>query len=277
MRKLLTDVCKSWRYPGGEIGVRATGDCAGELLARIQSSDDLMRLLMYLDAVDKAGGDLPDSVFIPYLPYARQDRVATDGDPFAIGAFAQALATSGIREVSALDVHSSVATEAFEANGIKLESVQPVRYLAQFLLKIEARSERIWLVAPDAGAAEKVALYASDLLVQGVIQCEKLRDPVTGKLSGFRVASGPSKLPEGSSLIVVDDICDGGGTFIGIASALAAHFNWHHPLHLFTTHGIYSHPDGVHHVTANGGYRTIGSTDSFLHGKTSQNLITIPI
>lgn len=277
MRKLLTDVSESWRYPGGEIGVRAKGDCAGELLARIQSSDDLMRLLMYLDALDQAGGDRPDSVFIPYLPYARQDRVATDGDPFAIGALASILATAEISEVSSLDVHSDVASEAFLAHGIKLESISPVRYLAQFLLAIGVRAHQAYFVAPDAGAAEKVALYAEDLLVQSpVIQCEKLRDPTSGKLSGFRVDNGPSKLPEGSSLIVVDDICDGGGTFVGVASALAAHFNWHHPLYLFTTHGIYSHPEGLFPLTY-AGYRTIGSTDSFLHGKTDPNLITISI
>lgn len=273
-RKELDQISESWRYPGGEIGVRATGDCAGELLARIQSSDDLVRLLMYLDAVHQAGGDTPDCVFIPYLPYARQDRVAAPGDPLAIGVLARALAGAGIGMVATLDAHSLVAGRVFDEAGISFESLWPERYLSEYLLRVGLNRDRLWFVAPDAGAAAKVRSYAEELRVRDVIECRKVRDPATGKLSGFQVATGPRELPDGSALVVVDDICDGGGTFIGVAQALAAHFDWHHPLHLFTSHGIYS--KGLFPLTY-AGYRTIGSTDSFRHEHSGEQLITIPL
>jgi ribose-phosphate pyrophosphokinase len=75
-------------------------------------------------------------------------------------------------------------------------------------------------------------------------------------------------------VVVVDDICDGGGTFLGVAAAMRARYGGALQLHLFTSHGIYS--KGAH-VLLESAYQTIGSTDSFSHGIAHSRLYTIPM
>lgn len=262
-------ICQSWVYPGGEVGVRAVGEAPQSILARVQSSDDLLRLVMYLNAVP-----VQQRVLIPYLPYARQDRVATIGDPNAIAAFAGLLGTTGAFEFETIDVHSVASVEVFGRLNLRLHSQNPLPYIKQYLGRLGIdRSRPVWFVSPDKGASEKVGGYARECL-RGVIRCSKVRDPETGKLSGFRVEDGSGPKPDdGSVLVLVDDICDGGRTFLGVAAAVASHFNYHFERHLFTTHGIYS--QGLQPLLSE--FRTIGSTNSFLHGLQDERLITIPI
>jgi ribose-phosphate pyrophosphokinase len=71
-------------------------------------------------------------------------------------------------------------------------------------------------VAPDKGAKERYGLF-----VRFGIECSKVRDAATGKLSGFSnelLDGNPDK--SNSNLVVIDDLCDGGGTFCGVADML---------------------------------------------------------
>jgi ribose-phosphate pyrophosphokinase len=267
-------LCNSWVYPGGEVGVRALAR-APQLLARIQSSEDLMRLVMWLGATqDAAGRPGVERVLVPYLPYARQDRRAVEGDPNAIEVLARVLASTGVREWHALDVHSERSLAAFRSAGCTLVSQSPVEHLGRFLATLGGARD-VWLISPDTGASHKVREYAQALAprgVRGVIACEKVRNPHTGKLSGFRIPA-PPELGAGATLVIADDICDGGGTFLGVADVVRSQYGAEVPLHLFTTHGIYSH--GLDALLER--FATLGSTDSFLHGLSHPRLITIPI
>jgi ribose-phosphate pyrophosphokinase len=94
---------------------------------------------------------------------------------------------------------------------------------------VEDKSGRGTILLPDEGA---VGRY--DNLPWPTLNATKKRDPLTGKLSGFEVPP-ISKFGEGP-ILIVDDICDGGGTFLGIAKELGNS----RPLYLYTTHGIFS-------------------------------------
>jgi ribose-phosphate pyrophosphokinase len=69
-------------------------------------------------------------------------------------------------------------------------------------------------VYPDRGALQR---YGGDS-TKNVI-CSKVRDPKTGQLSGFKIEN-PEVIEENQDLplVVIDDLCDGGGTFKGIAT-----------------------------------------------------------
>jgi phosphoribosylpyrophosphate synthetase len=67
---------------------------------------------------------------------------------------------------------------------------------------------------PDKGAQERYDLFKSD----GVLLCEKVRDVATGQLMSFRVTN-PEDFKSGE-ITVIDDLCDGGGTFVGLAPKL---------------------------------------------------------
>jgi len=265
-----------WRYPGGEVGVRATGATTpSKLLARVQNSDDLLALVMYLGAVRAE----VQQVCIPYLPYARQDRVAVAGDPIAIDVLARLLASTGVREFTTVDAHSPAALAAFAAAGCTLQNVLAMPWLERFLAATRSRpGQPCWFVAPDKGAIARTGAAAAALQRPdhpiGVVHCLKVRDPHTGKLQGFTVDQGssPRDLGPDPLVVIVDDICDGGGTFLGVAQALRTSYG-PLPLHLWTTHGIHSR--GLDELATT--FTTIGATDSFRSGHSHARLRIIPL
>ena len=109
-------------------------------------------------------------------------------------------------------------------------------FIAWVLPQIKGNQRPI-LISPDAGAKTKAEeLYKSHSSSFDTISyCNKKRDPKTGKLSGFE-AGHPDYL--GKPCIIIDDICDGGGTFIGLAKELKKHNAGN--LYLAVSHGIFS-------------------------------------
>src|SRR5690606_20401798 len=100
------------------------------------------------------------------------------------------------------------------------------------------------IISPDAGSNKKIkdlAKYIHELdggdtgNVITVVKCDKSRDVSTGNISGFEVYSDDL---QGRDCIIVDDICDGGGTFIGLAQELEKKNAG--SLYLIVTHGIFS-------------------------------------
>lgn len=110
-------------------------------------------------------------------------------------------------------------------------------------------------MAPDAGAIKRVAVKA-DIHKIPMTNAWKVRDPSTGKLS---LSLKKEQIPEGTdTVIVLDDICDGGSTFQELAKAVRA-INPKISLDLLVSHGIFSGAA----VSKLLGYRTVVTTDSF--------------
>ena len=92
----------------------------------------------------------------------------------------------------------------------------------------------ITLVSPDKGAFSKVKALATTLGGIPFIKADKVRDPETGDLSGFSYEGSV----QGLDLLIVDDICDGGGTFVGLAKILKE--GGAKSISLYVSHGIFS-------------------------------------
>jgi len=80
-------------FPGGERHVQLP-ESGGQLSTAditlcFQSSDDLIDLLLLINAFHHRYGDITISLTIPYLPYARQDRVCAKGQAFSLEVIAQ--------------------------------------------------------------------------------------------------------------------------------------------------------------------------------------------
>lgn len=164
---------------------------------------------------------------MPYLPSARGDHDAT----YDAQGVARLTAATGIREVIAADPHSGAWAAAASAHGATVHSIGAAELIAASPL-----AEIAWdgVVAPDEGAVDRAGTVAN-LLGVPLRTAGKVRDPRTGSLSGF---TAPDGLKPGRYLLV-DDICDGGGTFAGLAQAIretepAAE------LHLWVTHGLFT-------------------------------------
>lgn len=218
---------KIMKFPGGEIGV--TIDPAMILsvvrvTAHIQSSDDLVALLMVVDAIRRVDSDAKIHLTMPYIPYARQDRVCNVGESLSISVLASIINSCDFESVTVLDPHSNVSTALIR----NVKIVEP----HQIFGKIRSDWSSVWVVAPDLGATKRAESFATFVGAAGVVQCMKTRELKTGKLSGFKCLDDVS----GKNLLVLDDICDGGGTFIGLSQILKDADR----VELAVTHGIFS-------------------------------------
>lgn len=226
---------RQFAFPGGEqhVQVLAPDVAVDSLLidAHIASSDDVMALLMTTDALRRMFPGKPISLRMPYIPYARQDRVCNLGEPLGARVFCDLINSQGYAQVQVMDPHSDVSTALL--NNVVVEDIAPL------LKRVVDELGDVALVAPDAGASKRVLNLAKRLGGLPVVFAEKVRDTATGEIKGIRIAGD---LPD-SKLLVVDDICDGGRTFIELAQALQqkqAEAKMNNPMFLYVTHGIFS-------------------------------------
>lgn len=213
------------------------------------SHDDLFLLAMWGEACDDRGEE--KILLLPYLPGARMDRGQPNGS-FVYAEFINKIVRPD--RIITLDPHSEAATLWYpkthmvrdhESKG-KGVRVKQVPYLTVFPVERIIRREvqdasrdlpgnhdYVGVIAPDKGAHERAAAAAKVMGVP-VYTGGKTRDFETGKLSGFHMED---ELPAEGKLLIVDDICDGGGTFIGLAEATGLPKE---RLDLWVTHGIFS-------------------------------------
>lgn len=192
--------------------------------ARIANGDDLLAVLLTAEALRHASATSIE-LFITYLLGARMDRRIGVGEPFTLAVVADCLRGKFDR-IAVLDPHSDVACALLGA-----DAVSPIDYVREAVTSI-ARVDA--LCAPDAGSSKKVEAYAAKIGEYPIVQCLKHRDSKTGKLSDFRVVN--DVVPE--RVLIVDDICDGGGTFVAVAEKLRARgAKW---IGFYATHGIFS-------------------------------------
>lgn len=216
-------------FPGGEVYVKLQQPVPANGLvvvkANIKSSDDVMKLLMVADAIKRQSPKVELELDMPYIPYARQDRVCTEGESLSIAVFAKLINSVGFSQVHALDPHSDVASALINNIVIK-DQVNIFR-------KVKQNWFETYIVAPDAGAYKKTYKFAEAVGAKGVITCNKVRDLSTGQVVGVSC----NEDVRGKNLLVLDDICDGGRTFTELSSILRATAG---KLELAVTHGIFS-------------------------------------
>ena len=219
---------RCFTFPGGEIQVRieAPPGRADVVAIRgdIVDSDSLMALLLLTDAVRRHYADPAIDLLCPYLPYARQDRVAFPGEALAAAVACRLLNAQGYRSVEVWDAHSDVS----------LALLDRVRHRPASDFAGPIVTARDVIVAPDLGAVKRAAACAR-LAGAPLVQAEKTRSTDTGAILGTVVHSEPIGERD---FLIVDDICDGGRTFIELAKVLRPLTSGQ--VKLYITHGIFS-------------------------------------
>lgn len=218
-----------FQFSGGEWHIKILEDLEIEevyITIRIKNGDDILKLMVAKNALELLGVK-KFTLVMPYIPYARQDRQCFVGESFSLKVFANLLNSLNFDKVITFDSHSDVAPALIN----NCENRSNKEFV---LLVLEDLPETPILISPDAGSNKKANKLALEFGLE-LIKCDKVRDTKTGALSGFEVFSDDLK---GQNCLIVDDICDGGGTFIGLAKELELKNCG--DLYLFTTHGIYS-------------------------------------
>lgn len=230
------------------------------ITTRLSTSDDFIMLLLATDVLYQSGWCGNVDLFIPYFPGARQDRRMTSGEPLTVDIYTDIINDRRYDSVDIFDPHSEVVV-ALLRNVSVINNHKFVRKALAEITRVDASNplefnmwgKEFWLVSPDAGSNKKIIPLAISLGAESIVKCDKVRDVLTGKLSGFEVYADDLK---GRDAIIVDDICDGGNTFLGLAKELKAKNAGE--LHLVVSHGIFS--KGVEKLLKV--FKSIWTTDS---------------
>ncbi len=234
------------------------------ITCRINDSSSLMRLLLAKNALTNIGFER-FFLFMPYLPYARQDRICDNGESLSSKVFADIINSQKFKNVISLDAHSLVLPALI--NNYKEESnLFFIHGVVDSVFDKEGVNPV--LIAPDAGSVKKAEKIARVRDFNGLIKCDKARDLSTGRITSFDVHTEDLS---GEPCVIFDDICDGGGTFLGLADILKEKGAGN--LYLAVTHGIFSR--GLEPLTDV--FEMVFSTDSINNIENSNNFKQINI
>ncbi|WP_163398439.1 ribose-phosphate diphosphokinase [Flavobacterium fluviatile] len=222
---------QSFTFSGGEPHIKIVPDFDTNkkvtITHRLNSFNDLGLLCITVDALRRMDVKIID-LFIPYFPAARQDRVMIPGEPLSVKVYADIINTMQLNKVFVFDSHSEVTPALLNNSSV----IPNYTFIKEVLNRI---GENVKLISPDGGALKKIYKVSEFLGGIDVVECSKSRDVKTGKLSGFKVFEEDL---QGMDCLIVDDICDGGGTFVGLAEELKKKNAG--KLYLAVSHGIFN-------------------------------------
>ncbi len=162
------------------------------------------------------------SLYMPYLPYGRQDKCINNEFTFALHSFSSVLNMLDFLKVTSLDVHSNEAEKLIN----NFRSIYPLKGITSAVLDGGADV----VAFPDTGA---FCRYKNPLKTDPILGVKE-RDPLTGHITNYSFRGDPRN----KKVLIIDDICDGGMTFKLFAEQLLDKGALE--VHLYTTHGIYS-------------------------------------
>ena len=238
---------RRFQFPGGEYHFEFGGvDLFIPSKIRIHAqihNGDIMELSLLTDAVRRFYPGIEVHLDLPYIPYARQDRVAVKGESLALKVFCDAVNSLGFKTVTVFDPHSLVAPALI--NNVIVKEIESGDLF--MVIQDETHLINAVVVCPDNGARKRSEHFrgiSPELSANQLVFCDKKRDPISGVLSGYYVINPtdiPSQVDGPINFFVYDDICDGGGTFMLLATAIKEHMGSRpYNLHLIVSHGIFS-------------------------------------
>lgn len=220
-------------YPDGQISVEVDVDGdPNELFIheRINSYKDLFYVMSIVEAARSVNPDIKPIIYIPCMFGQRSDRRFKKTQSFDLKVISSVLNACNFRRVEVYDPHSDV-TLALLDNSEKISSYPMVSNAYTAIILNNPKDERPVLVSPDAGAYKKVFEYG-----------EKMSCPVVAAVK-HRSQDGTVDLTfmgdvKGKNCLIVDDLCDGGYTFLVLAKALRE--QGANKVYLYVSHGYFS-------------------------------------
>ena len=209
-----------WKLSLDDMNRRVVNGAISEIEWIFESENEFMHIAQLKDLLDTISHKV--YLTVPYLPYARQDKGIQRESTFALHTFAKLLNALKFDRVTCFDPHSDVARRII--NNFREELPDSI---------IEALSTELGalLCFPDKGAVEKYSR-----MNKPYIYGEKIRDRLTGWITDYHLSDTGSL--EGTIILIIDDICDGGATFVHLVKRLK--LNKAQAVHLFVSHGIFS-------------------------------------
>jgi len=201
-------------FPDGESYVRLEGSVKDEHVAIVQTTcspqDSNLMQLAFLANAAKRNEARKVTAVVPYLAYARQDKMFLEGENVSIETIADMLKAAGIDEIITVNIHAENALRHFL---FPAKSMSAISLLAEYF--VGKGCEEAFALAPDKGALY-IAEQAKAVLGGESGNLEKHRDRYTGQTT----QTGKHLNVKGKTVIIFDDIISTGGTIVGAARIL---------------------------------------------------------
>jgi ribose-phosphate pyrophosphokinase len=201
-------------FPDDESYVRLEGNVQNEQVAIVQTTSNaqdtrLMQLVFMADAAKRNGASKVTAV-VPYLAYARQDKVFLQGEGISIETIARMLQAAGVDALVTVNIHAENALSRFP---FPAENLSAIPLLAEYF--VQKGGEKAFALAPDKGAMY-IAEQAQAVLGGEAGHLDKQRDRHTGQTT----QTAKHLNVKGKTVIIFDDIISTGGTIVGAAKIL---------------------------------------------------------
>ncbi len=235
---------KDFIFNGGEVHIEINSNNVDKdveeviVMAYLKDANGIMRLAMVKDACERQYPNAVIKLSMPYVPYARQDRVNANGEALGAKVFCEMINNMCFAEVTICDPHSDVVSALLDDVVVESQSDIFIQHMAQHPVSNSLRKGETIILAPDAGAVKKAAKLAKHYGAE-VIVGEKVRDTATGEITGTVIHDPKGLLKNKPKVVMVDDICDGGRTFTELTRVLRDEFGVEN-IGLYVTHGIFS-------------------------------------
>ena len=228
------------KFPDGQQTVDITStyitSTQVQIRSRMNDFKDLELILCATQALKNLGvSDI--ELYVPYFIGGRSDRLfGYGGVNYLKQVIGPIINSQGYSKVYVMDPHSDVL-EAVINNFAKYDNFKLVKFALENIDNTNDARERIALVSPDAGAYKKIFDVAKEFGIQNIITANKVRDLKTGNIIRTEIPT----LDQHRDLkyVIIDDICDGGRTFVELAKVMKDS----RPtakIYLVVTHGIFS-------------------------------------
>lgn len=202
---------ESKRFSDGEIWVKFGENIRGRDVIIIQSTnppaENILELLLLVDAARRASAKRITAV-IPYFGYARQDRKDQPRVSITAKLLANLITSAGTDRVITMDLHASQIQGFFDI---------PLDHLygsSIFVNQFADLTENLVVVSPDVGGIKVARAYAKKLNASLVV-IDKRR-PKQNLAEVVQIIGDV----DGKNVLLVDDLIDTAGTFVGAINAL---------------------------------------------------------
>lgn len=243
--------CLLEKFSNTEIRVEIKENIRNEDVFIIQSggfseeysiNDYIMECLIIIDACKRSMAK-SITLICPCFPYARQDKKDESRAPISAKLLANILEKAGINRLVVMDLHASQIQGFFD---IPVDNIYSFPLIDSYFketyfkdLTLEQIQKKYVLVSPDAGAIKRTLKFAKMMKLKAVFMHKERNYQISNTVDNMFIVGDPKDI-EGKTAIILDDMCDTGGTLIKCANLLKE--SGAESVICGVTHGILSGP-----------------------------------
>lgn len=174
-----------------------------------EGDNEIFTLMCCVDYIRRVNKSSTISLYLPYIPNARMDRIKDVTENFSLKVFAKFINSLNFDNVFVKNVHSNVSLALIDnVEDVGIES--DLEFLLLDLFRQNDVADKTIIFFPDEGACKRY----SELPIFSIYNFSfafgiKKRDWKTGEILDYNIVGDVN----GKNVLIIDDICSAGGTF----------------------------------------------------------------